>query len=171
MHARSTRSLHRPAVCSPPSPSPLRYTRMSTSIEQLPQPAPPLPASALQWYLVRTSALQRCIVFDLIENDTPDGWGRSRRTGKLPPLNSLRWVGCGIPSIVKESIELSICPLFSCARHFWPSDQSWPARAREQEQRVSDPLSAAASISQKHMRLKDEGSALEMAYSGGDRSH
>ena len=73
-------------------------------------------------------------------------------------------VWCGIPLIVKESDELSICRLFRCAGRFWHSDQSWPARAREQEQRVAD-LSSHPPASRRSICAwwPDEGSALEMA--------
>ncbi len=144
---RSTRSLHRPGCCLQPAVVESADARINTIIEPLPQPAaPPLPApptSAFLWYWNRRplhGPKRFRGVPVLIEHDTPDGRGRRRSTpvSSRPELAS---VGCGIPSGMKGSIELSMCPFFRCAGHFWPSDQSWPARAREQEQRVVDPSS------------------------------
>jgi hypothetical protein len=99
-------------------------------------------------------------------------WTRPEPSTPVSSRPELASVGCGMPSVVKESIELSICPLFRCAGRFWPSDQSWPARASEQEQRVADP-STQPRASRRSICAwwRDEGSALEMSYSGGDRSH
>ena len=66
----------------------------------------------------------------------------------------------------------SIWPLLGCAGHFLPSDLRRPARSCKQVRRVVDPSSQPhASRRIRCTRRPDEGSALEMAYSDGDRSH
>ena len=72
--------------------------------------------------------------FTDLNTSSTHGWMGPEPSTPVSSHPELESVACGIPSVVKESIELSLFPLFRCAGHFWPSDQSWPARAREQGQ-------------------------------------
>ena len=59
------------------------------------------------------------------------------------------------------------CPLLRCAGHSWPSDQRQET-GHANKCSASQPPASRRSIG---ARWPEERSALEMAYSGGDRSH
>ena len=94
MNAISTRSLHRTGCCLQPAVVESSDTRMSTSIEQLPQSAAPrLPAShasAIPWYYwygpYTGLNASECVAFDRKRHT--DGRGRSCRHRYAPTLNS-----------------------------------------------------------------------------------
>jgi hypothetical protein len=154
--AASTRSLHRlgPGCClqscTVVEPA---DARMETGIKRSPQPA------AAPLFPQQTNNCSKLCPMDVAVT----GVRRSDR------MQSFADSGQACPS------RLSICPLFGCAGHSYVafgSESASEDRAREQVQRIADPSSQPpASRRRIGTWWPYEGSATELAYSGGDQSH